>query len=392
MATPGRYEYVNFGNWLFLTILRLWALACAMFFFRRFEAMGKHNIPEGKPVIFASNHQSAFLDPVLIGITCGRKPWYLTRAGVFANNLIRFILRAIHMLPVYRFRDQANLRDANKDTFEECYRILGGNGSLLIFPEGNHGMQRRLRSPLRKGVARIALETLAGPEAPDEIYILPVGITYEHPTRVRTDVLVRYGQPVLAGKFLDSYRENSGESLRQLCLELQHAMEKEVIDIQPASAYDELEEKWQLARLREGDLMERFDRDKKLVKNGKYKPVEERFSVLKLLAAVLGLPFFLAGVLVNLPLYLFVVLFIKWLVKDPHFIQSVKFVLTMTVVPLYALLAGILLHQFINMPELLGSLLVLLAGIVSYDYFDLILRGNKIYHTSKIMGDFVPRH
>ncbi len=388
-----KFEYVSLGNWLFLTFLRIWARLTAAVVLRRYVVTGRENIPKNGPVIFAVNHQSAFLDPVLIGISCGRKPWYLTRAGVFVNPVVRYILRAIHMLPVYRNRDQVNVRTANHSTFERSSEILCGGGSLLIFPEGNHGMMKMLRTPLRKGLARIALGTLTAPNSPSDILIVPVGINYEHPTRIRTDVLIRYGQPVSVASYRDVYENNQAEGLKILTRELEVAMEAEMINISPQEAYDQLEENWLEARKPCSDLQKRFNEDRKMLQSGNFEGSSEKSgNVTRWVMRVLLFPVFLLGLVLNLPLLLLGKLILFIIVRDPHFLQSFKFVLAMVCAPLYALGVGWIGAVIFGYPFWLGTVLSPLAGILAYDYFDLLIRSRVRQKSSVLMGDYQPSH
>ncbi len=388
-----RYEYVNPANWVFLTVLRLWASGTAFFFFRQFRVTGLENIPKDMPVIFAVNHQSAFLDPILIGISCGRKPWYLTRSGVFKNRVVRFLLHAIHMLPVFRNRDGVNVKDANRSTFDMCRRILAGNGSILIFPEGNHGMLKHLRIPLRKGFARIALETLARMPETSDIAIVPVGINYEHPTRFRTDVLVRYGRPLLASDALASYRENASEGLRALTAQLEKRMEFEMINISPLNEYEQTEARWLRTREKPDDLVSRFMEDKKLTSGKVVKtPVKSQDRLFRGILLAGAFPLFLLGSLLNLPLLIAGKLILWVTISDPHFLQSVKFVIGMSLAPVYITGMSLFLGALTGVTWYIFLFIIPLTGILAYDYFDLLMRPPRPESALLLIGKFIPSH
>jgi hypothetical protein len=64
----------------------------------------------------------------------------------------------------------------------------------MIFPEGSHNKKRNIR-PLIKGFTRIIFGALE--KHPDlEITLLPVGITYQHPSQFPAKVTVNYGKPI----------------------------------------------------------------------------------------------------------------------------------------------------------------------------------------------------
>lgn len=390
----GRFEYVNFPNYLFLTFLRIWAWAASLFFFRRFRVTGRQHIPKEGPVIFAVNHQSAFLDPVLIGITSGRKPWYLTRAGVFKGKLVRFILNAIHMLPVYRLRDQVNIIDANRSTFAACHRILSGNGSVLIFPEGNHGMQKRLRTPLKKGIARIALEAEAMNDFMLEIKIVPVGINYEHPTKFRTDVLINYGEAFTMTKLKEAYHSNPSEALNSFTRELERHLRPLVLDIHPKQDYDALERLWMEHRKGGGELTQRFRTDKEIISKIRHKenlsdPVNK--PEVSILLKALLMPFIAGGLIANLPSYLLTMLILKKTVIDPHFRQSIMFACGMVLVPIFMILKTWIIYNFFGPGWAIAGLVIMpLWGMAAYDAWDLYVRKQVFIPTRLLARGFLP--
>ncbi len=389
-----KYEYVNFLNYLFLTVLRLWAGITAVFFFRRYRVVKDEPIPGDQPVIFAVNHQSAFLDPVLIGITSGRKPWYLTRAGVFQGQLVRFILNAIHMLPVYRQRDGVNVKHANQDTFAACVKILDGKGSVLIFPEGNHGMLKYLRIPLRKGMARIAFEAESINNFELGLLIVPVGINYEHPTKFRTDVFIKYGKPYSITSFRDVYLQSPSEAYNQLNRQLEEKMAELMVNITPRERYDEIEQEWMEHRIREDSLEQQFFSDREDIevlasgKQLKDRP-SEKSDVLNWILRILGFPFFIAGALLNLPIFLISRFVLKRKVKDPHFLQSIKFVLGMAGVPVITALESLALY-FLFGTFWIPFFSIPLLGIIAYDYWDRLLKKKHYVPTRELANGYLP--
>ena len=81
-----------------------------------------------------------------------------------------------------------------KEIFEKCFNILNKGETLMIFPEGSHDKKRTIR-PLSKGFTRIVFGALE--KYKDlEIKVIPVGITYQHPSDFPTKVTVNYGKPI----------------------------------------------------------------------------------------------------------------------------------------------------------------------------------------------------
>lgn len=160
-------------------------------YFSKYQIQGSENVPDG-PVVFAANHSNAFLDAVLVACSSHRNPWFVTRSDVFKRGGVRRWLFRLRMFPVYRFRDGYTGMKRNDEFLNFCVDKLNDREAILIFAEGNHGTQHRVR-PLQRGVARIALsENLKVPPV-----IVPVGLYFESLQNFRTRVLVNFGTPII---------------------------------------------------------------------------------------------------------------------------------------------------------------------------------------------------
>jgi len=179
-------------------------------YFRGFQYEGKSKIPKNAGIVYAVNHQNAFLDPIVLAGQTNAPLYYLTRADIFKKKLANKLLRQLYMLPIFRQRDGVDTISKNATTFIECYEILKNQGNLVIFPEGNHNYKKLIR-PLKKGLARITLGTLHkyGKETP--IYIIPLGIDYENHFNMNSDILLNVGNPIDVSKYYDQFKENNIE-------------------------------------------------------------------------------------------------------------------------------------------------------------------------------------
>ncbi|MEZ4809244.1 MAG: 1-acyl-sn-glycerol-3-phosphate acyltransferase [Allomuricauda sp.] len=164
--------------------------------------MGRENIPLEKPVLFLSNHQNALMDVMLLATRCHRKPWFLTRSDVFRNGFLKSVFSFLQMLPIYRIRDgRANLHK-NRGVFEQCGQLLKAGEAILVFPEANHSLRRRVR-PLSKGFTRIIHAALE--HNPDlDLQLVPVGQNYAHPRQVGDSAAIHFGKPIAVQQYLNS--------------------------------------------------------------------------------------------------------------------------------------------------------------------------------------------
>jgi len=172
------------------------------FYFKKIIVVGQDNIPKKDAVLFVSNHQNALIDSLLIATTNKRFCYYLSRASVFKNPIVKRILHSVNMIPIYRIRDGWKNLDKNKGVFNTCFKILNRKKSLLIFPEGNHNLNRRVR-PLSKGFTKIIFGALAEYKLLN-IYIVPVGLNYDEHLSYPQSVSIYYGKSFLANSYFDS--------------------------------------------------------------------------------------------------------------------------------------------------------------------------------------------
>ncbi len=161
-------------------------------YFRKMIVQGKENIPKNVPIILVANHQNALIDPLLIATQSKLKPWFLTRASAFKKPLVAKLLNFIRMLPVFRVRDGFSTITQNQQTFDQTYEVLKANGTVIIFAEGTHHLERNL-FPLSKGFTRMAFGLKEHfPEK--EPVILPVGINYSAHQKSGSIVRMSFGE------------------------------------------------------------------------------------------------------------------------------------------------------------------------------------------------------
>jgi len=163
-------------RYIWYKTVRFYVKLALLSYFKKIQVYGFENIPKKQPILFVSNHRNGLIDPILIAISSGRVHNFLTRASAFKNPVASFLLRSIKMLPIYRIRDGIDSIQRNQAVFEACYTAFDKKESVVIFPEGNHGLYRRLR-PLSKGFTRIAFGYM-DKYAKENLLIVPVGINY----------------------------------------------------------------------------------------------------------------------------------------------------------------------------------------------------------------------
>lgn len=203
---------------LWLRFVQFYLTLGFQFYYKKIEAVYLKEIPKDKAVLFLSNHQNALLDPLLITIKSTRKNYFLTRAAVFKNPTVAKILNSLQMLPVYRMVDGVNTIKKNRKIFTFCTKLLNQKKSIILFPEGSHSLNRKVR-PLKKGAARIIEETLQNyPNT--EIIIIPIGVNYQNPKAYGDSMSIHFGNHISPNEFWNGSQLNMVELNNSISREL----------------------------------------------------------------------------------------------------------------------------------------------------------------------------
>ncbi len=207
------------------------------FGFRRVIVTGYPAIKKSKPALYVANHQSTFMDGILMGISAYKaSPYILVRADIFKSAFAKLALDLIRLLPIYRKRDGLSSVTQNDSVFEKCFQIFESKGVVALFPEGNHAIERSLR-PLQKGAARIAFQAEERNDFKLDLAIIPVGLHYENHGERWHDVYIKYGKPFSILPYKELYEENPQKALKDLTDKIKEALEKEMIDIKWTEEY-----------------------------------------------------------------------------------------------------------------------------------------------------------
>ena len=198
-------------------------------YFRSIYVQGKENIPASGPVIFAPNHPSAFMDPILLATEVNRQIYFLARGDIFKKKWLAAMFRVLHMIPV--FRQSEGDTSKNSEVFRHCFQHLNKGGTLMIFPEGISKTERNLR-PIKTGTARIALGAEAENDFTLGVTIVPIGINYSDPHHFQGDVFVKFGKPIMVSEWTSAYKIEPRQTVEQLTEHLRSQLEKLIVIIE----------------------------------------------------------------------------------------------------------------------------------------------------------------
>lgn len=176
-----------------------WSVRLALqFYCKELLVQGIQNAGAPGPVLLASNHPNSFFDAIIVGACFPRPVHFLARGDAFAKPWAARLLRALHLIPIYRLSEGRDNLSRNEDSFAECLKVLAGGGAVLIFPEGVCVQEWKLRA-LKKGAARIAYLAEEG-SAVKSLRVQPLGLYYHSFTAVPKTVSLAAGEAFLAGE------------------------------------------------------------------------------------------------------------------------------------------------------------------------------------------------
>lgn len=364
-------------NWLY-SLLRPYVDHHTYRAFRRYQIVGKENIPDGA-CIYGSNHCNTLMDAMVILATSHEKKVFIARGDIFQNPKTAKILRWLRILPIFRIRDGIGaVRDKNSDTMDQAIDVMHDEVPMYLFPEATHRTKHSLR-PLSKGIFHIALDANRqfGQEKP--VYIQPVGLDYGDYFRFHSTILISFGEPINVTQFMKGREEeNEAVIINELKTLLRERM-AELISFVPDEDedYDAI---WELVKIRTGkrpfslkkllennqqaiaevlDFKEKepekaknlFDKVKEFTKHRKEKKISAKTvankatfgkTLLKTLLILLGLPFYVAAAVVTCPIWIVSAFILKGL-KDKAFRNTANYGVEFVLHPLISLIGMILL-------------------------------------------------
>lgn len=95
--------------------------ASISFSYRNIIVTGYDKIKNRKPILFVSNHQNTFMDGlVLVKVAKNINPNILVRADIFKSKWAALALDIIHLIPIYRKKDNMGSVAQNNEIFKNA--------------------------------------------------------------------------------------------------------------------------------------------------------------------------------------------------------------------------------------------------------------------------------
>lgn len=194
-------------------------------FFRRVEVAGAERVPRRGAVVFVMNHPNALVDPVFLLCLAPRPVSFLAKSTLFRMPVLKYFVRALDAIPVYRKQDAGEDTSKNRETFERARSLLARGGTIGVCPEGVSHDGPSLR-PFKSGASRIALGAASSPGGRAlELKVVPAGLYYTAKTTFRSSALLYFGEPVEVEPVeLDERGEPPAEAVRDLNARVERAL------------------------------------------------------------------------------------------------------------------------------------------------------------------------
>jgi 1-acyl-sn-glycerol-3-phosphate acyltransferase len=350
--------------------------------YRKIIYKGTENINEDHPVIFASNHRNAVIDPFLLLNACKKEPVFLARADVFRKPAVAAIMKWLHIMPVYRIRDGVENLGNNNESFRLSGELLKKRIPMALYPEGKHNPNMSLL-PVQKAISRIVLPIEASEDFTLNSEVIPVGVYYPDIFGFLSDAYIVFGKPIKVADYRKQYEENPSLAANSLRRELENRMKELIVNIWNDVYYDEYvwAIDWNAPRLAKGKedylqasrkvvhtLDEMYHRDRpsfdmhidnfrKAVsilekqrltsRDNVTKPASTTAIVLHLLFLTVSLPVTVFGFVNGI----FPIIGYKKLLgffKDPQFIPTVRVVSGMFIVPAFVVIQSLIVGLAFN--------------------------------------------
>ena len=185
------------------------------FYYKEVKILNESSLSHSGPLIIIANHPNTLMDAMMIGYASKKPIYYMAKGTLFNSKFKLWLLRSLNMIPINRQGEGTTKGVSNQDSFEACYSVLEQGKTLVVFPEGTSFLERKLRE-LKSGTARIALEVEKRNDGKLNLMVLPLGLNYLKAEKFRSSVLINVGQKLPVIEFLESYKKDPGKSAKKL--------------------------------------------------------------------------------------------------------------------------------------------------------------------------------
>ena len=212
-------------------------------YFRKEHIVGLENVPaDGTPVVVVSNHQNCLNDPLCVCLMLtDRRMNFLARANVFNNPIFNKALRAMGLLPAYRMSHEGYAAVAkNRSTLEAAGEALTNGETVMLYPEAGH-QDKRWLGVFRVTYLKMAFDAAEKMNFEQDVMILPSCNHYSNYFHARTDMLIKFGEPISLKPYYEQYKESPRETMTMINQMVREKIQKMMLHIEDLEHYDQID-------------------------------------------------------------------------------------------------------------------------------------------------------
>ena len=236
------FDNINKPNFKYTLLHKYVNFVHNYIFYRKFYVLHKERIPKEKPVVAICNHQNGLSDALGILFSFkkdGRYPIFIARADIFKKQIAAKLLRFLRIMPAFRSVDVGTGGlDGNDAIFNKSAEVLTENGVVCLFPEAGHEDCHHLGT-FKKGFARIAFNAAEMTDFKEPIYVQPISNHYANYFRVRTKLIITFGEPFTFEDLYDIYKQHPQRAQKLLADRAREKVDALMLDIVDKDLYEE---------------------------------------------------------------------------------------------------------------------------------------------------------
>ena len=212
-------------------------------YFSKEHVVGIENVPvNGTPLVIVSNHQNCLNDPLSVCLNLtDRRLNFIARANVFNNPIAGKFLRKIGMLPAYRMSHEGYASvSKNRAMMDAAGQALSDGETLMMFPEAGH-QDKRWLGTFKIGYLKIAFEAAEKLNFEHDVMILPSCNHYSNYFHARTDMVIRFGEPISLMPYYEKFKEEPRATMFEINEIVRERIKSLMLHIEDLEHYDQID-------------------------------------------------------------------------------------------------------------------------------------------------------